>query len=178
MKESLNDFIYCRMIKTGYLRVHPAWLNYTGMGLKFMGTGLTHGMLVQGDGAAKVLEAVFADVYLLQLGVLRRVGGGEPGVHLIAAKLHHLQTVLLAVGGVALGRISHMTLFTGWHGNRAINRTSSVLINNNVQGSGSHVGIFCSCMRRNVKLSINERKRKDTPPWWATGRLWQLQFIL
>ena len=99
-------------------------LKFMGMGLKFMGTGLTHGMLVQGDGAAKVLEAVFADVYLLQLGVLRRVGRGEPSVHLIAAKLHHLQTVLLAVGGVALGRISHMTLFTGWHGNKAINRTT------------------------------------------------------
>ena len=70
-----------------------------------MGMRLTYGMLVQGVGAAEVLEAVFADVDLLQLGVLRGVRGGEPGVHLVAAKLHHLQTILFAVRGVALGRV-------------------------------------------------------------------------
>ena len=111
---------------------HGMGLKFMGMGPNFMGMGMTHGVLVQGDGATEVLEAVFADVYLLQLGVLGRVGGREPGVHLVVPELHHLQTVLLAVGGVALGgaliRLSHMTQFSSWPGNKAINRTSRVLV--------------------------------------------------
>ena len=79
-----------------------------------MGMRLTYGMLVQGVGAAEVLEAVFADVDLLQLGVLRGVRGGEPRVHLVAAKLHHLQTILFAVRGVALGKV-----WQGWKGEGA-----------------------------------------------------------
>ena len=59
-------------------------------------------MLVQCDGTLEVLQTELADVDFGQLGVVKGIGGGVPRVHLIATKLHHLKTILLAVWNVAL----------------------------------------------------------------------------
>ena len=59
-------------------------------------------MLVKRDGALEVLQTKFTDVDFGELGVVWGVGGGVPGVHLVPAKLHHLKTILLTVGNVAL----------------------------------------------------------------------------
>lgn len=62
----------------------------------------THSMLVKRDGALEELQTKFTDVDFGELGVVWGVGGGVPGVHLVPAKLHHLKTILLTVGDVAL----------------------------------------------------------------------------
>ena len=59
-------------------------------------------MLMQCDGTLEVLQTKLADVDFGQLGVVWGVRRRVPGVHLVAAKLHHLKTILLAVGNVAL----------------------------------------------------------------------------
>ena len=62
----------------------------------------THRMSVQGDRALEVLEAVLADVDVGQLGEVRWVGRGVPGLQLVAANLEVLEPVFLAVGDIAL----------------------------------------------------------------------------
>ncbi len=61
-------------------------------------------MLAQGEGALEVLEAELADVELGEGGVVCRVGGGVPGVHLMGPKLNHLQTIVGHAGGNAVSR--------------------------------------------------------------------------
>ena len=51
-------------------------------------------MLMQSEGALKVLETKFTDVELCQVGVVRGIGGGVPGLNFVCPKLDHLQLVV------------------------------------------------------------------------------------
>ena len=53
-------------------------------------------MSVQRDRALEVLEAELADVDLGEAGVVWGIGGGVPRSHLVPAKLHQTQLVVLA----------------------------------------------------------------------------------
>ena len=78
----------------------------------------THRMLAQGEGTLEILEAKLADVELGEGGVVSRVGGGVPGVHLVQTKLDGLQTV---VGNVDVRGVSGLP-----RGFLALNRTPLV----------------------------------------------------
>ena len=51
---------------------------------------MTHGMLALNERTLEVFEAKLAEVELLQVGVVRRKGGGVPGNNLVSAKLNIL----------------------------------------------------------------------------------------
>ena len=59
-------------------------------------------MLVESKGTLEVLEAELADVDLVEGGVVCRVRGRVPGVHLMPAKLDHLQAIVGNIGRIPL----------------------------------------------------------------------------